>query len=65
VTIPPAQLSAMLQALPASNSTSLTVVEWELETSTEPRFDYDYWSYSELSVLTWTGFQITASATAL
>jgi hypothetical protein len=65
VTIPPAQLSAMLQALPASSSTSLTVVEWELETSTEPRFDYDYWSYSELSVLTWTGFQITASATAL
>ncbi|HUB05898.1 MAG TPA: IPT/TIG domain-containing protein [Myxococcales bacterium] len=63
VTIPDDALSEMLQTLPASSPGSSTFVAWVLVTVTAPRFDYDFWSYQELSELSWTGFQVTSSGT--
>ncbi len=61
VTVPPDQLGAMLQTLPAAGTGARTFVAWVLVTASAPRFDYSFWSYQDLSQLTWTGFQVAAA----
>ncbi|MHB1844591.1 MAG: IPT/TIG domain-containing protein [Deltaproteobacteria bacterium] len=61
VQIPPAQLTQLEQGLPQSSSSSTTILAWFLYTARSPRFDYDFWSYQELSELTWTSFQSSYS----
>ena len=61
VQIPPAQLSQIVQSLPQSSTSATTLLAWFVYTARSPRFDYDFWSYQELSELTWTAFQTSFS----
>ncbi len=56
VSVPPDELSTLLQSLPPSTPTTETIVAWFIQTARSPRFDYNFWSYEELSELTWTSF---------
>jgi hypothetical protein len=63
VQIPPDQLNTALTAITPSDKTIQLGLAWVIQTAHAPRFDFNFWSYQDLSSLDWTSFQTTQIAT--
>ncbi len=59
VQIPSALLTQILAGLPQSQPGFEVFLLWVIDTAQAPRFDYSFFSYTDLSTNSWTAFQST------
>ena len=59
VQIPTDILNGILQELPPSSPGFEVFLFWVIDTAQAPRFDYNFFSYTDLSPESWTSFQAT------
>jgi hypothetical protein len=64
VQIPDALLTQLLATVPQSTSSYEVFLFWVIDTAQAPRFDYSFFSYTDLSPDAWTSFQSTQELTA-
>jgi hypothetical protein len=64
VQVPTALLTQILAEVPQSGPGLGVFLFWVIDTAQAPRFDYSFFSYTDLSPESWTAFQSTAQLTA-
>ena len=64
VQIPTAPLSQILTEVPQSSPGFEVFLFWVIDTAQAPRFNYSFFSYTDLSPQSWTSFQSTQQLTA-
>ena len=63
VQIPEALLTQLLATVPQSTTSFQVVLFWVIDTAKAPRFDYSFFSYTDLSPDGWTSYQTTQQLT--